>query len=437
MLEVSRRLRVVVLFVDSAALLLPGILCLVFPAQALRWWWPGVPGDLDTVLGSGPGGGGDGSGGLAAEVAATALQLVRALAVFVTGSGFLPVVAAISRTKTAIFENCVLAWVTLMWVGLLLALCLGVVDRSTTAAPVLESLMAASAVVSAANLAALMAAVYPRPRGSGTGAETGAGTGAARGAGRGQQERGAGHGGGGNALFQPLLDVAADSSRDGAAVGGVGGGAAVAFAPVLEPISGVVSGGSRVNGTINGGDVGYVDEGDGRTITRNGGNGSEPTAGDEGTGGDGSHAVDARRPAALPDAQTPAKTYSSGRLISLACPHRAWLIAGCVALLVRLPFSLAVPHFVSESVGDMQKGQWDSARWNTLLLIVAGTVDALLDFWCVYLFGGAQQKIIRGLRCGLFRAILRQEVKAEDREWGACGCVWVWCTAHACVHVCV
>ena len=108
------------------------------------------------------------------------------------------------------------------------------------------------------------------------------------------------------------------------------------------------------------------------------------------------------------------KTYSSGRLIKLACPHRAWLIAGCVALMIRLPFSLAVPHFVTETVAALQEQQWDAAGWNTLLLGLAGTVDALLDFWCVYLFGGAQQKIIRGLRINLFRTILRQDIGFFD-----------------------
>ena len=56
-----------------------------------------------------------------------------------------------------------------------------------------------------------------------------------------------------------------------------------------------------------------------------------------------------------------------------------------------------------------------------LLLGLAGTVDALLDFWCVYLFGGAQQKIIRGLRIDLFRTILRQDIGFFDLEENASG----------------
>ena len=50
----------------------------------------------------------------------------------------------------------------------------------------------------------------------------------------------------------------------------------------------------------------------------------------------------------------------------------------------------------------------DRARWNVVYLSIAGVIDSLLDFWCVYLFSGhAQQRIIRGLRLDLFGAILR------------------------------
>jgi len=41
------------------------------------------------------------------------------------------------------------------------------------------------------------------------------------------------------------------------------------------------------------------------------------------------------------------------RLMALAVPEVQWLILGCVALLVRLPFSLALPHFVSAVVSAL------------------------------------------------------------------------------------
>jgi hypothetical protein len=40
--------------------------------------------------------------------------------------------------------------------------------------------------------------------------------------------------------------------------------------------------------------------------------------------------------------------YKSMKLMGLARPQVLWLGLGCLCLLVRLPFSLAMPHFVSE-----------------------------------------------------------------------------------------
>lgn len=39
--------------------------------------------------------------------------------------------------------------------------------------------------------------------------------------------------------------------------------------------------------------------------------------------------------------------YGTLKLLQLARPHKYWLYAGCVVLLVRLPFSLSIPHWVS------------------------------------------------------------------------------------------
>ncbi len=55
------------------------------------------------------------------------------------------------------------------------------------------------------------------------------------------------------------------------------------------------------------------------------------------------------------------------------------------------------------------------SRWNVLYLFIAGTIDSILDFWCVYLFGYCQQKIIRSLRVDLFRAILGMEMGFFDQ----------------------
>ncbi len=78
-------------------------------------------------------------------------------------------------------------------------------------------------------------------------------------------------------------------------------------------------------------------------------------------------------------------------------------VAGCVALLIRLPFSLALPHFVSETIGGLLNKDLPTVKFSITGFVVCGCVDALLDFWCVFLFGYTQHRIIRALRVDLFR----------------------------------
>jgi hypothetical protein len=47
-------------------------------------------------------------------------------------------------------------------------------------------------------------------------------------------------------------------------------------------------------------------------------------------------------------------------------------------------------------------------RYYILCLVVCGTIDSLLDFWNYFLFGYAQQRLIKDLRLCLFRKILSQ-----------------------------
>ena len=80
------------------------------------------------------------------------------------------------------------------------------------------------------------------------------------------------------------------------------------------------------------------------------------------------------------------------RLVKVAWPHAWWLVLGCIALFVRLPFSLAQvrpsrrhhpwhtparhpapqPHFVSETLQCLINGDLDGARWNIVYLAIAG-----------------------------------------------------------------
>ena len=104
------------------------------------------------------------------------------------------------------------------------------------------------------------------------------------------------------------------------------------------------------------------------------------------------------------------------RLIKLAKPQVFYLYLGCAVLLVRLPFSLSIPHFVSTTLGALARGDYASARMEILLLFILGTIDAALDFWCVFLFGYAKERIVRGVRIDTFASILRQEVTFFDRH---------------------
>eukprot|EP00518_Triparma_eleuthera_P009007 CAMPEP_0182486682 /NCGR_PEP_ID=MMETSP1319-20130603/47516_1 /TAXON_ID=172717 /ORGANISM="Bolidomonas pacifica, Strain RCC208" /LENGTH=776 /DNA_ID=CAMNT_0024688783 /DNA_START=176 /DNA_END=2507 /DNA_ORIENTATION=- len=123
-------------------------------------------------------------------------------------------------------------------------------------------------------------------------------------------------------------------------------------------------------------------------------------------------------PATAPaPAQTQTQTQNQNptrRLLSLAIPHRLYLYLGCLALLTRLPFSLSIPHFVSECLGALSRSDYEAARSNVLLVVVAGTIDACLDFWCVYLFGMAQLNLVKEVRTSLFARLLSFEVSFFD-----------------------
>mmetsp|Transcript_16181 Transcript_16181/g.33182 ORF Transcript_16181/g.33182 Transcript_16181/m.33182 type:complete len:768 (-) Transcript_16181:32-2335(-) len=102
------------------------------------------------------------------------------------------------------------------------------------------------------------------------------------------------------------------------------------------------------------------------------------------------------------------------RLLSLAIPHRNYLFLGCFALLLRLPFSLSIPHFVAETIGCLNDDDYDGASENIVLLTVCGTIDACLDFWCVYLFGLCQLNLVKTVRTTLFSRLLKMEVSFFD-----------------------
>jgi hypothetical protein len=110
----------------------------------------------------------------------------------------------------------------------------------------------------------------------------------------------------------------------------------------------------------------------------------------------------------------PSQQSNTAQLFGLSRKQSVWLFSGCVALLIRLPFSLSLPHFVSEIIGSLLDKDSASVKSNVIFFIIAGCVDAFLDFWCVFLFGYTQQRIIKNLRIDLFRSILNQEISFFD-----------------------
>jgi len=103
------------------------------------------------------------------------------------------------------------------------------------------------------------------------------------------------------------------------------------------------------------------------------------------------------------------------RLIKLAHPQMPYLYLGCIILLIRLPFSLAIPHFISTTLGFLSRSNFTSAKHEILLLFIIGTIDAVLDFWCIFLFGYAKERVVRKVRIDLFGKILEMEVGFFDR----------------------
>jgi len=110
------------------------------------------------------------------------------------------------------------------------------------------------------------------------------------------------------------------------------------------------------------------------------------------------------------------KTYGISRILLMAKKETSRLFIGCVVLLIRLPFSLSIPHFVAETFGALNGGEYDAAKGYIMNILVAGSIDAALDFWCVYIFGLAEQRIVRHLRITLFNTILRQEKEFFDHH---------------------
>eukprot|EP00571_Detonula_confervacea_P005111 CAMPEP_0172324904 /NCGR_PEP_ID=MMETSP1058-20130122/52602_1 /TAXON_ID=83371 /ORGANISM="Detonula confervacea, Strain CCMP 353" /LENGTH=648 /DNA_ID=CAMNT_0013041319 /DNA_START=155 /DNA_END=2101 /DNA_ORIENTATION=+ len=116
-----------------------------------------------------------------------------------------------------------------------------------------------------------------------------------------------------------------------------------------------------------------------------------------------------------PSDKTTSRLRGTSRLLKLAGNESWYLWVGIAVLFVRLPFSLAIPHFVSTTITSLIDEDYDGAKREVLLLFLFGTVDSVLDFWCIFLFGKAKENIVRAVRIDTFSSILRQEQDFFDK----------------------
>ena len=102
------------------------------------------------------------------------------------------------------------------------------------------------------------------------------------------------------------------------------------------------------------------------------------------------------------------------RVLKLAGSESLYLWVGVAVLLVRLPFSLAIPNFVSSAITSLIAQDFEGARRSVVLIFLCGSVDSVLDYWCIFLFGKAKENIVRKIRIDTFQAIVRFEAAFFD-----------------------
>ena len=114
--------------------------------------------------------------------------------------------------------------------------------------------------------------------------------------------------------------------------------------------------------------------------------------------------------------ESTSRVRGTRRLLKLAQPQVLYLYIGCITLLIRLPFSLCIPHFVSTTLVALTQGDFHKGRHEVFWLFLLGSIDAFLDFWCVFWFGYSNLRIVRGVRIDTFAAILRQDIGFFDKH---------------------
>ena len=103
------------------------------------------------------------------------------------------------------------------------------------------------------------------------------------------------------------------------------------------------------------------------------------------------------------------------KLLSLAKEDRKFIQLGLLSLVVRLPFSIAMPHFVALTIGAVVDMNEQRFKKNVREFLCVGVINALLDFWNVFLFSFAQTRIVKRLRKNVFKKILEKNMEWFDR----------------------
>jgi len=127
---------------------------------------------------------------------------------------------------------------------------------------------------------------------------------------------------------------------------------------------------------------------------------------------------DVERPSSHAIDDEPSTSSSSrvtfGQLFRLARDDARALALGTATLLLRLPFSIAMPHFMSRAIGAAMDGDRDKFVSNVSRFTVVGVVNAALDFWNVFLFALARTRIIERLRVRAFAMTLGKSMTWFD-----------------------
>mmetsp|Transcript_4569 Transcript_4569/g.10145 ORF Transcript_4569/g.10145 Transcript_4569/m.10145 type:complete len:861 (-) Transcript_4569:126-2708(-) len=114
------------------------------------------------------------------------------------------------------------------------------------------------------------------------------------------------------------------------------------------------------------------------------------------------------------DTEQTSRLQGTMRVLKLAGSESLYLWVGVAVLLVRLPFSLAIPNFVSAAITSLIAKDFEGSRRSVVLIFLCGSVDSVLDYWCIYLFGKAKENIAKTIRIDTFQAMVRFEAAFFD-----------------------